>query len=200
MPTVITRLYKDKATAQEALDMLHEADHHAFDAEIVSAKDKGTVTKKLRAHGLGSIASKGYAKHTKEKRALLIIDADFSPDGGTRRIIEILDSFPTIDVGSLNQERFVDDEKRSTKGKILSNTHFMINHRRRLPMGHVFKGGLLYDRKPRVSLMKGKAHASAKIMPMPLVSSRSERDSTIKGGMLFFSKLGIPSIIRGRSR
>lgn len=200
MPTIITRLYEDKETAQAALDKLHEAEHHAFNAEIVREKGNNKVSKKLRSYGLGSVAAKVYSKHMKEKNALAIIEAEFSPDGGTRRIIDILDSFPTIDVGLSNQERFVDDEKRDTTGKIISNTLFMTNPRRKLPSGHVSRGSLISRRKPGVSLMRGKSHASTKILPLPLLTKRTKKSSALKRKLQFSSLLRMPTTSSVRFR
>lgn len=193
MPTIITRLYKDKATAQAVVDSLDEAEHHAWSADISSAKDSSNISKKLKAAGLGSKAVEAYSKHAKDKRALLIINAGFSPDGGTRRLIDAVDAHPALDIGSAEQNRYIGEDTTSGHGKIFTGTFFMTNPSRHLSSRRLFKSKLLTG-GPSASVMKGRAHFSTKILPFKLLTAPKNKSSAMSRKMLVSSKIGFPML------
>jgi hypothetical protein len=197
MTTIVTRLYKDMATAQGVASALTQAGHSASKIDVISRDGAGTVEARMLDARVpkGSVAA--YAPGIAKGAALLVVRAPFAPIGTARHAIRLVNKTPAIDVGLADEDVYIREQPRlELEGKILQGTVFyMSNPHRSLPEGHIMGSNPILPSRPRHSAIPGGAYMSTKFWPMKLLSARKEKDSAIRGGMLISSIFGIPTLI-----
>ena len=198
MTTIITRLYKDMATAQGVATELTSAGHVAGNIDVISRDGAGTAEARMLEARVPKASAAAYAPGVAKGAALLVVRAPFAPMGTARHAIRVVNRTPAINVGLEDEDVYIREHpKVETEGKILQGTVFyMSNPHRRAGHGHILGANPILPAKPRTSAISGGAYMSTKFWPMKLVSARKEKSSAIQGGMLFSSIFGIPTLIK----
>ena len=198
MTTIITRLYKDLATAQGVASELTSAGHLAGNIDVISRDGDGTAEARMTEARVPKASVAAYAPGVAKGAALLVIRAPFAPVGTARHAIKLVNRTPAIDVGLDDEDVYIREQPNvEMEGKILHGTVFyMSNPHRNLPHGHILGSNPILPSRPRTSAIRGGAYMSTKFWPMKLLSTRTEKSSAIHGGMLISSMFGIPTLIK----
>jgi hypothetical protein len=196
MTTIITRLYKDLATAQGVASELLSAGHDAATVEVIGRDGDGSAEARMAAARVpkGSVAA--YAAGVAKGAALLVVRAPFAPMGTARHAIRVVNRTPAVNVGLADEDVYIREQPAYDKAdKVLPGTVFyMSNPHRSLTHGHIMGSNPILASKPRTSAIAGGAYMSTKFWPMKLLSAPKERDSAIRGGWLVSSMFGIPTL------
>jgi hypothetical protein len=194
MTTIITRLYKDLATAQGVAAELTSAGHDSGTIDVISRDGEGTAEARMEEARVPKASAAAYAADVAKGAALLVVRAPFAPMGTARHAIRVVNRTPTIAVGLADEDVYIREQpKVETTGSVLSGTVFyMSNPHRSMTHGHVMGSNPLLASKPRNSAIPGGAYMSTKFWPGKLLSAPKEKTSAIRGGMLISSLFGIP--------
>jgi hypothetical protein len=101
MTTIISRLYADQKTAQQAVTAL-KLQNHPDDLISVIPAGSGAEQAMIDAH-VPENSSKLYADKMSGKNTLVVYRAPITPFGAARNAIMTLDEFDSIDAGVENQ-------------------------------------------------------------------------------------------------
>lgn len=196
MTTIITRLYKDLATAQGVAAELAAAGHDADTIDVIGRDGAGTAEARMAAARVPKASAAVYASGIAKGNALLVVRAPFAPMGTARHAIRVVNRTAAIDVGLADEDVYIREQPKLEKtGTVLHGTvFFMSNPHRRLPHGHILGSNPIIASKPRTSAIPGGAYMSTKFWPGKLLSAPKERTSAIRGGMLISSIFGIPTL------
>jgi hypothetical protein len=194
MTTIITRLYKDLATAQGVASALSLAGHDAGTIDVISRDGDGGAEARMIEARVPKASAAAYAPAVARGAALLVVRAPFAPIGTARHAIRVVNRTPAIDAGVANEDVYIREQASlRSEGKILPGTVFyMSNPHRSLTHGHILGSNPIIASRPRSSAIAGGAHISTKFWPMKLLSAAKERSSAIRGGMLISSIFGLP--------
>jgi hypothetical protein len=198
MTTIITRLYKDMATAQGVASALAQAGHGAGTIDVISREGAGTVEARMLDVRVPRDSVPAYAPGVAKGAALLVVQAPFAPIGTARHAIRVVNKTPAINVGLADEDVYIREQPKVEKqGKILPGTVFyMSNPHRSLPHGHIMGSNPVVHSKPRTSAISGGAYMSTKFWPMKLLSAPKDKGSAIRGGMLISSIFGLPTLVK----
>ena len=196
MTTIITRLYKDLATAQGVASDLTSAGHLAGNIAVISRDGAGTDEARMLEARVPKASVAAYAPGIAKGAALLIVRAPFAPIGTARHAIRVVNRTAAIDVGLEDEDVYIrESPKVETEGKILHGTVFyMSNPHRRAGHGHILGANPIRPARPRNSAIAGGGYMSTKFWPMKLLSAHKEGTSAIRGGTLISSIFGIPTL------
>jgi hypothetical protein len=196
MTTIITRLYKDLATAQAVAAELSLAGHDSATIDVIGRDGEGNAEARMAEARVPRASAAAYAGGVAKGAALLVVRAPFAPMGTARHAMRVVNRTPAIDVGLADEDVYIREQPRLEKtGKVLPGTVFyMSNPHRSLTHGHIFGKNPLIASKPRTSAISGGAYMSTKFWPGKLLSAPKERTSAIRGGMLISSIFGIPTL------
>jgi hypothetical protein len=196
MTTIITRLYKDLATAQAVAAELSLAGHDNATIDVIGRDGDGTAEARMAEARVPRASAAAYAGGVAKGAALLVVRAPFAPMGTARHAMRVVNRTAAIDVGLADEDVYIREQPKVEKaGKVLPGTVFyMSNPHRSLPHGHIFGKNPLIASKPRTSAISGGAYMSTKFWPGRLLSVPKERTSAIRGGMLISSIFGIPTL------
>jgi hypothetical protein len=196
MTTIITRLYKDLATAQGVASALAAAGHDAGTIDVISRDGADIPEARMLEARVPKASVAAYAPGVVKGAALLVVRAPFAPMGTARHAIRVVNRTPAINVGLADEDVYIREQPKLEKeGKLLHGTVFyMSNPHRSLPHGHIMGSNPIIASRPRNSAIPGGAYMSTKFWPMKLVSAQKERSSAIRGGMLISSIFGLPTL------
>jgi hypothetical protein len=196
MTTIITRLYKDLATAQGVASALTSAGHDAGTIDVISRDGAGEAEARMIEARVPRASAAAYAAGVAKGGALLVVRAPFAPMGTARHAIRVVNKTPAISVGLADEDVYIREQPTiEIDGKVLQGTVFyMSNPHRNFSHGHILGSNPILPAKPRSSAIRGGAHMSTKFWPGKLLSARKERSSAIRGGMLISSIFGIPTL------
>lgn len=196
MTTIITRLYKDLATAQGVAASLISAGHDVGTIDVISRDGEGTAEARMKEARVPKASAAAYAGGVDKGAALLVVRAPFAPMGTARHAMRLVNRTPAIDVGLKDEDVYIREQpKLEATGNVLSGTVFyMSNPHRSLTHGHIMGSNPLLASKPRNSAIAGGAQMSTKFWPGRLLSAPKERSSAIRGGMLISSIFGVPTL------
>ncbi len=196
MTTIITRLYKDLATAQAVASELTGAGHAMDTIDVISRNGDGAVEARMAEVRVPGPSAKAYATGIANGAALLVVRAPFAPIGTARHAIRVVNRTAAINVGLADEDHYVREEPVLARSRsVLPGTVFyMSNPHRSLPHGHILGANLVLAPKPRTSAISGGGYMSSKFWPGKLLSAPKERTSAIRGGMLISSLFGIPTL------
>jgi hypothetical protein len=195
MTTIITRLYPDPAAAQAVADALARQNLNLTSVDIIT---RDGAADRMRQTMVGPDASAAYAGPVGEGKALLVVNAPFAPMGTALKAIRTVNGFASIDVGLADEDAYIREEPEvQLEGRVFKGTvFFMSNPNRPLPMGHILGSDPIRRRPRRNSAIAGGAYMSTKFWPGKLISKHKEKLSVMRGGFLFSSMFGIPTVIR----
>lgn len=198
MTTIITRLYPDLATAKRVAAALATNGHDERTIDIISREGEGSADDRMRRARVPAASATAYAPGISEGRTLLVVRAPFAPMGTARNAIKVVNATPALDVGVEDEDHYVREQPRmEARCSILpGTTFFMSNPHRSVSHGHVLGQNPILKAKPRTSAIPGGRHMSSMFWPMRLLSAPKDGNSAIKGGFLFSSLFGIPTLIR----
>jgi hypothetical protein len=193
MTTIITRLYPDAPGAQAAYDALVENGFVSDDLDMIGSY--GDAAERMQQAGVGVKARDLYSGALDEGKVLLVLRARF---GSAVNALETRDDFPSIDVGPVDQQVYI-APANAYPGSVLTNHPLFMSN-----PNSVMSGARMFGKDPilrgprKISAMKGGGYMSKMFWPMKLLSESKARTSAIKGGFLFSSMIGMPTVIRGR--
>lgn len=196
MTTIITRLYKDVATAQGVASALTSAGHDAGTIDVISRDGAQGAEACMIEARVPKASAAAYAPGIAKGAALLVVRAPFAPMGTARHAIRVVNKTPAISVGLADEEVYIREQpKIETDGKVLSGTVFyMSNPHRSLVHGHILGSNPILPARPRNSAIPGGAHMSTRFWPGRLLSPQRERTSALRGGWLISSVFGLPTL------
>ncbi len=170
MITVITRLYRDEASARGVVGRLYRAGFPRHAVSVVCGGDS-EATRKVTQALVPEDAASALAARIGDGNSAVIVRATYKPLNAVRIATEIFDTSGAIPSG-LETERFRVKAPRDHAPSILKD------HPRFLTMEGSVRGG------PTISEQLG----------VRLLSPQRRRDSVIAGGRLFFGD----GVLRGR--
>jgi hypothetical protein len=196
MTTIITRLYKDLATAQAVAAELTSAGHDTSTIEVIGRDGEGSAEARMAEARVPKASAAAYAGGIAKGAALLVVRAPFAPIGTARHAIRVVNRTAAINVGLADEDVYIREQPKLEKiGKVLHGTVFyMSNPHRSMTHGHIMGSNPLIASKPRTSAIPGGAYMSTKFWPGKLLSAPKERSSAIRGGMLISALFGIPTL------
>jgi hypothetical protein len=197
MTTIITRLYKDMATAQGVVDALVSAGHDAGTIDVIARDGAGAAEARMAEARVPKASAAAYGPGIAKGNALLVVRAPFAPIGTARHAIRVVNRTPAINAGVADEDHYIREEPKLEKtGKLLPGTvYFMSNPHRTAMHGHIMGSNPISPSKPRTSAIAGGGYMSTKFWPMRLLSAPKERTSAAGSGFLFSSLFGIPTLI-----
>ena len=198
MTTIITRLYPDLATAQSVVAALKSGGHDPSTIDIVARDGDGPAEDRMHKLRVQAASAAAYAPGIARGGALVVVQAPFAPMGTARHAIKVVNKTPALNVGLEDEDFYIREQPRvDIAGKVLpGKTFFMSNPYRSTGHGHILGQNPILPSKPRTSAIAGGAYMSTKFWPMKLLSRAKERNSAIRGGFLFSSMFGLPTLIR----
>jgi hypothetical protein len=196
MTTIITRLYKDLATAQGVANELAAAGHDSDTIDVIGRDGAGSAEARMAAARVPKGSTAAYAAGVAKGAALLVVRAPFAPMGTARHAIRVVNRTAAIDVGLADEDVYIREQAKVEKSNtILQGTVFyMSNPHRSAFHGHVLGANPIIPAKPRGSAIAGGAYMSTKFWPGKLLSAPKEKTSAIRGGMLISSLFGLPTL------
>ncbi len=199
MTTIITRLYADNAAAHAVASTLLGDGHAPATIDIITRDGLGSVATRMRDARVPSASAAAYDGPVADGKALLVMRASFAPMGAARHAIKVVNRFPSIKVGLADEDVYIREEpKISIVGKVQTNHPlYMSNAFRPKTHGHILGSNPLLPHRTGRSAIAGGRHMSRMFWPMRLVSAQAkEGTSAIRGGWLFSSMFGIPTILK----
>lgn len=191
MTTVISRVYADEATADSVLAALRAAGHPEANIDKFKAGGKN-LTAKISAARVAREAASTYARMLKNDTTLVVIRAPFTPFGAARDAMSIADSVDSLPAKVETQNLYIREEPDTQLfiGQKILRKHPLIlssdmnrqaNAGRDL-VSRAMHWKLLTAHRTRRSATSGTSFMSQKILPFPLLSHKSRRNSAIQGG------------------
>ncbi len=194
MTTIITRLYSDPAAASAAMAALLDDGQDEDTIQVITGSTAGGAAAAMKAARISSVPAAAYGEALTGDRALLVVQAPFSPIGTARNAMKVLRKHPAMDVGLDDEDEYLRENAGEQYSRSILETHplLMSNPFRRLPHGHIFGNNPIIHSKDRTSAIRGGGHMSRFFWPTRLVSAQKQRSSAIRGGFLFSSLFGLP--------
>jgi hypothetical protein len=199
MTTIITRLYADVATARGVAHALTAQGHAAETIDVIARDGAGDMADRMRAARVSPATAAAYAGAMGAGQALVVVRAPFAPMGAARNAMKVMDRTGSIKVGLATENEYIREEPDLVRaGSILADHPLvMSNPHRSLPHGHILGSNPISAPRERRSAIAGGRHMSRMFWPMRLVSAHAkEGTSAIRGGWMFSSMFGIPTIWR----
>lgn len=187
MTTIISRLYKDQATAKKVVKELTSRGFPTNNVDLITGGDD--AEERIAAAHVSAASAKAYASKMKGNNAVLVANAPVTPFGLAKTVIGIFDSQPSINAGVENENVYLSVTGAGrTSGSILAHhPRFFTqapneqtrNHGR---VSDTFGIRLLSTEQRRSSVMPDGPRMSSNFWPGPLLSSRKRENSVIEGG------------------
>lgn len=204
MTTIVTRLYADAKTAEQAVTALKLQNHPD---DIIDVIEKGTGAKAAMIEAsVPEESADAYSKKMAKGNALVVCRAPITPFGAARNAMFTLDEFDSIDAGVENENVHLKD---GPEGDLLLDMKVDRTHRLWATWGNERRRGLVSDAfglrtlspyKTRNSAMTGTRHMSRTFWPMPLLSDRKPAENSVMTGTRHMSRAFWPmSLISRRS-
>ncbi len=198
MTTIITRLYADQAAARAVVNTLLQKGQDEDTIDVITRDTVGGPVAAMKAARVPTASAAAYARAMSGREALLVVAAPFNPVGTAREAISVVKKSPAINVGLADEDAYIREAVRAENSSSVLSNHplIMSNPHNRPSHHHVMGSNPIIASKPRTSAIHGGAYMSRFFWPMKLVSAPKAKNSAIRGGFLFSSMFGIPTIIR----
>lgn len=105
MTTIVSRLYSDAKTAEQAVTALKLQNHPSSTIDMIASGSGAEAAMIDASVPEGSAAS--YAKAMSSGSALVVVRAPFTPFGAARNAMATLDEFESMDAGVKNENFYV---------------------------------------------------------------------------------------------
>ena len=109
MTTIVTRLYADHATAEQAVAALRLQNHPMENISVVQAGSQAAAD--MVAAQVPEDSADAYASAMKKGNALVVCRAPFTPFGAARNAMATMDEFDAIDAGVANENYYQTDQE-----------------------------------------------------------------------------------------
>lgn len=199
MTTIITRLYADTATARAVAAALLASGHSVDTIEVIARDGAADMATRMTEARVDPDAAALYAPAVQDGATLLVVRAPFAPMGAARHAMKVVDRTASIKVGVADENEYVREQPSiAYRDNLLhGNPLVMSNPFRTASHGHILGTNPLLAPRERRSAIAGGKHMSRMFWPMRLVSAHAkEGTSAIRGGWLFSSLFGIPTVWR----
>jgi hypothetical protein len=199
MTTIITRLYPDTATARAVANALVASGHAVDTIDVIARDGAADMASRLQAARVSPDAAARYAPALQTGATLLVVRAPFSPMGTARHAMKVVDRTPSVKVGVTDENEYIREQPaiRHRDSLLRGNPLVMTNPHRKLSHGHILGNNPISAPRTRRSAIAGGKYMSRLFWPMRLVSAHAkEGTSAIRGGWLFSSLFGIPTVWR----
>lgn len=198
MTTVITRLYADGKTAEQAVTALKLQNHPDDNIDTVSsgsgAQDAMTTA------GVPENSAAAYAKAMTSGSALVVVRAPVTPFGAARNAMDTLDQFDSVDAGVANQNVYIET---APSGDMLMELKVDRTHRHWATWGNERRRGRVSDAFGVKCLSPYKtsrsAYSGTKFFGsflLPPISKRKPRGDSVFSGTKHFGNFLVPLISR----
>lgn len=177
MTTIVTRLYADAKTANQAATALKLQNHPDDNIDVI---EQGTGAKAAMIEArVPEDSADAYSKKMTKGNALVVCRAPVVPFGAARNAMHTLDEFESIDAGVENENVYL---KEGPEGDMFLDMKVDRTHRHWATWGKERRRGLVSDAfglrtlspyKTRNSAMSGTHFMSRAFWPMPLISHRT---------------------------
>ncbi len=187
MTTIISRLYDDARTAKAAAADLAAA---GFPDDIVHVITRADGPAAMRAARLGAASADAYADGVAAGKALLVVEAPFSPIGAARQAMQIADKYPSAYVAGAVPNDYIAERPRSeliTLSILSDHPRFLSQDivpgltRTRGRISDAFGLRTLSRYKTRRPLLTG-THISTKFLPFKLIYRSKRKTSAFPNG------------------
>ncbi len=176
MTTIVTRLYADTKTAEQAATALKLQSHRDDTIDVI---EQGTGAKAAMIDArVPEHSAAAYSKKMTKGNALVVVRAAITPFGAARNAMDTLDEFDSIDAGVENQNVYLkeDSVEHMFLDTKVDRTHRLWatwgNERRRGRVSDAFGVRTLAPYKTHNSVMSGTHFMSRAFWPMSLLSRR----------------------------
>lgn len=188
MTTIISRLYKNEATAKKVMKELKSKGFPNKLMDMVGAGED--AQSRIEATQVNGTSAAAYAGKMAEGNALVVVRAPVTPFGAARNAMAIVDSKPTINAGVENENEFISSITPMAKqrGSILADHPRFLTpapeDRSTRPgtISDKFGFQLISKRPRKTSVMPGTRHMSTAVWPIPLLSTRERKPSVMPDG------------------
>ncbi len=184
MTTIVTRLYRDMATAEALAAAMAGVGIPAGDIEVIAGAENAAA--RMEAARVNPASAALYAQHMESGAALVVVRAGFQPIGAAATAIKMMDSRQPMNAGVANENEYIRTEP---KRDLFVGLSVMMDHplmfgkdkgRRRGLISTAFNIPLLSKRKNRNSVFPGGRHFTTWMSP--LLSQKRGTLSTLDGG------------------
>ena len=199
MTTIVTRLYRDAATAEAMASALAAKGIPAGDIDVIAGEEGAAA--RMEAARVNPASAAIYAAHMGSGEALVVVRADFQPIGAAATAMAMMESRQPINVGVANENEYVRNEPKRELfvGLSILEDHRLIfgpdTGRRRGTISGAFNLPLLSKRKERRSVIPGGGYFTAWMSP--LISRKRDTLSTLEGGGQLTKRI-FPTVTRHR--
>lgn len=108
MTTIVSRLFADAKTAEQAVTALKLQNHPE---DIIAMVPAGSGAESaMEAAGVSAEYAAAYAKAMKSGSAVVVVRAPVTPFGAARNAIDTMDQFDSVDAGIENENAYVPQE------------------------------------------------------------------------------------------
>ena len=195
MTTIVSRLYPDHETAKAAYDALVELG--CSDEELAIIESGGDTAHAMEAAGVPPRERGAYAEHLVDGRALVVVRARF---GSAFIVGAALDEFASIEVPDVAVGMAHYAPEDTVASSVLKGSPlFLTNPNDGMSGFLAFGGDPIIRRPPSGSIMKAGSYMSRYFWPMKLISPYTQKNSAIRGGFLFSSLFGLPTLSKRRA-
>lgn len=196
MTTVISRLYADAKTAEQAVTALKLQNHP--DDIIYTVAAGANAEQGMLAAGVADASAASYASAMKRGSAVVVVRAPVTPFGAARNAIDTLDQFDSVDAGVANQNVYLEP---APVGDMLMELKVDRTHRywatwgterRRGRVSDAFGVKCLSPYKTTRSAYSGTKYFGSFLLPP--ISKREPRSDSIFSGTKHFGDFLVPLI------
>ncbi|WP_187430971.1 hypothetical protein ROLI_021930 [Roseobacter fucihabitans] len=190
MTTVITRLFKDEASARDAAKKIMDRGVPRRACSVIASQE-GEGAKDLKARltsaKVNEAAVDPYAKHIDKGLAAVVVRATYIPLTAATIVRGMMAGFDTVGAGDVVDDYYMPDGPERTPSILLEHPRFLTVSPKRTeyeggPITSGFGMRLLSVRRKRKSAISGGGFKSRAFWPMPLLSTKSRKRSVISGG------------------
>lgn len=184
MTTIVTRLYRDAATAEALAAAMAGVGIPAGDIEVIAGAENAQA--RMEAARVNPASAALYAPHVEGGAALVVVRAGFQPIGAAATAIRMMDSRQPMNAGVENENEYIRTEPKQElfAGLSILDDHRLIfgkdKGKRRGLVSAAFNIPLLSKRKNRSSVFPGGRHFTTWMSP--LLSQKRGTLSTLEGG------------------
>lgn len=171
MTTIVTRLYPDKKTADDAVAALHELGLAEGNIDRVGAGND--AADKLTAARVPEASASAYAANLDGAREVVVARAPFTPIGIALKTIKTMNGFASIDAGVANENYYIAEKADPSLFKSVDTGHGHIMSN--LKPGYSTRLGLMSERWG-FPMLSGRIFTGKRLM------SGRTANSAIKGG------------------
>lgn len=200
MATIITRLYKDAATADAVVADLKADDYADRNITVISGSDN--LAQRMDAASVPEDAASAFAARIGEGNVLVVVKALL---GQAERAVNIVNRQPTVDSGLEKQDIYVPTTYKKDMSKLIMKDHpLMLTTRDQVSGEHArryadFLVPLLSKQRDRaISVYRGTKRFGDFLVP--LLSKQRDREISVYRGTKRFGDFLVPLLSKQGDR